>query len=99
MGTRFCATLEAPIHPRIKQMFVDLTERDTRLIFRTLRNTARVLKNHISDEVLSIERRPGGSEFKDIQHLARGVRGREALESGEIDAGLIWGGQVVGLIR
>jgi nitronate monooxygenase len=98
MGTRFCATLEAPIHPRIKQMFVDLTERDTRLIFRTLRNTARVLKNHISDEVLSIERRPGGSEFKDIQHLARGVRGREALESGEIDAGLIWGGQVVGLI-
>jgi nitronate monooxygenase len=27
-----------------------------------------------------------------------GVRGRKTLESGEIDAGLVWGSQVVGLI-
>jgi nitronate monooxygenase len=45
MGTRFCATREAPIHERIKQALVNANERDTRLILRTLHNTARVLKN------------------------------------------------------
>lgn len=98
MGTRFCATREAPIHDNIKQMLVAKTERDTRLIFRTLHNTGRVLQNSISDEVVSIERRPGGAEFGDVQHLVRGARGREALESGNVEGGLVWGGQVVGLI-
>jgi len=99
MGTRFCATVEAPIHPEIKRALVGATERDTNLIFRTLHNTGRVLKNAVSDEVLSTERRPGGCEFKDIQPLVSGQRGRAALQSGEIDAGLVWAGQVVGLIK
>ncbi len=98
MGTRFCATREAPIHHNIKQMLVAAGERDTNLIFRTLHNSGRVLKNAISNEVVGTERRPGGCEFKDIHHLVKGARGREALESGRIDEGLIWGGQVVGLI-
>lgn len=98
MGTRFCATVEAPIHENIKQMMVSKTERDTNIIFRTLHNSGRVLKNAISNEVVATEYRPGGCEFKDIHHLVKGVRGRETLESGEIDNGLVWGGQVVGLI-
>ncbi|HZR38409.1 MAG TPA: nitronate monooxygenase family protein [Nevskia sp.] len=99
MGTRFCATREAPIHERIKRMLVDRSERDTRLIFRTLHNTGRVLQNAVADAVIALERRPGGCEFKDVQPLVRGARGRAALESGEADDGLIWGGQVVGLIE
>ncbi len=99
MGTRFCATAEAPIHQNIKQAIVDATERDTRLIFRTLRNTGRVMKNRISDEVVSIENRPGGCEFSDIQHLVAGARGRVTLESGDIDDGLVWISQVAGLIK
>lgn len=98
MGTRFCATREAPIHDEIKQLLVRSGERDTNLIFRTLHNTGRVLKTAVSDEVVSIERRPGGCEFKDIQPLVSGQRGRVALESGEVQAGLVWAGQVVGLI-
>jgi len=98
MGTRFCATLEAPIHDNVKRMMVEKTERDTRLIFRTLHNTGRVLQNPISDEVIAIERRPGGAEFADVQPLVSGARGRAALESGTVDDGLVWGGQVVGLI-
>jgi NAD(P)H-dependent flavin oxidoreductase YrpB (nitropropane dioxygenase family) len=98
MGTRFCATREAPIHDEIKQALVRAGERDTNLIFRTLHNTGRVLKTGVSDEVVSIERRPGGCEFKDIQPLVSGQRGREALESGDMKAGLVWAGQVVGLI-
>lgn len=99
MGTRFCATQEAPIHFRIKEALVKASERDTRLIFRTLRNTGRVFKNAISDEVVSIESREGGCEFGDIQHLVSGQRGRTALESGEVDGGLIWASQAIGLIN
>ncbi len=98
MGTRFCATREAPIHEGIKQALVRAGERDTNLIFRTLHNTGRVLKNSVSDQVVALERRPGGCEFQDVQPLVSGQRGRAALESGEAEAGLVWAGQVVGLI-
>jgi len=99
MGTRFCATVEAPIHDNIKQALVRASERDTQLIFRTLHNTGRVLKNVVSNEVVATERRPGGCEFTDIQPLVAGQRGRAALQSGEVDGGLVWAGQVVGLIE
>lgn len=99
MGTRFCATQEAPIHDHIKQALVSANERQTRLIFRTLHNTGRVLKNAISDEVVATEQRPGGCEFGDIRHLVAGARGREALQTGQVDGGLVWAGQVVGLIE
>lgn len=98
MGTRFCATQEAPIHDRIKQALTQAGERHTQLIFRTLHNTGRVLKNAVSEEVVATERRDGGCQFGDIQHLVAGARGRSALEQGEVDAGLVWAGQVVGLI-
>lgn len=99
MGTRFCATQEAPIHDNIKRALVKASERDTNLIFRTLRNTGRVLKNGVSDEVVNIETRPGGAEFSDIQPLVSGARGKSALDSGEVDGGLVWASQVIGLIE
>ncbi|AXF25523.1 nitronate monooxygenase [Burkholderia pyrrocinia] len=99
MGTRFCATVEAPIHEDIKHALVCANERETNLIFRTLHNTGRVLRNQVSDEVVSIERRPGGCEFKDIQPLVSGQRGRATLQSGQVNAGLVWAGQTVGLVK
>lgn len=99
MGTRFCATQEAPIHDNIKQAMVDASERDTNLIFRPFRNTGRVLKNRVSDEVIRIERRPGGAEFEDVRPLVSGARGKAALTSGKIDDGLVWASQVMGLIE
>lgn len=98
MGTRFCATVEAPIHPAIKEALVDANERETTLILRTLRNTGRVLKTPVSCEVVNLERREGGCEFEDVQHLVSGQKGRQALETGDMNAGLVWAGQVVGLI-
>lgn len=98
MGTRFVATQEAPVHAHIKQALVSARETDTRLIFRTLSNTARVLSNQISNEVVSLENRPGGCTFDDLRPLVAGARGRAALESGSLDDGVVWAGQVVGLI-
>lgn len=99
MGTRFVATQEAPVHDDIKRALVNARETDTRLIFRTLSNTARVLSNRISNEVVALENRPGGCTFDDLRPLVAGARGRAALESGAIDDGVVWAGQVVGLIH
>jgi len=96
MGTRFEITREAPIHDSIKQALVAASEQDTRLIFRTLRNTARVFRNAISDEVVAKER--AGCTFEDIRHLVAGPRGRQALETGDAQAGIISAGLAIGLI-
>lgn len=98
MGTRFCATQEAPLHPNIKQALIQGSERDTHLIFRSMRNTARVFKNTISSEVVATERRPGGCTFEDIRPLVAGARGKVALESGDVDGGIITAGMVMGLM-
>ncbi len=98
MGTRFVATSEAPVHDRIKQALAAARETDTRLMFRTLGNTARVLSNQVSNEVLALEARPSGCTFEELRPLVAGARGRAALESGALDDGVVWAGQVVGLI-
>ena len=99
MGTRFVATQEAPVHPDAKAALVRATERDTQLIFRTLRNTSRVLRNVVSEEVVSRERRPEGCRFEELLPLVAGARGRHAWESGETNAGVMTAGLVVGLIE
>ncbi len=98
MGTRFVATREAPVHDRIKQALLAARETDTRLMFRTLKNSARVLGNAVSEQVLALERRPGGCSFEELRPLVAGPRGRATLASGEVDDGVVWAGQVVGLI-
>jgi NAD(P)H-dependent flavin oxidoreductase YrpB (nitropropane dioxygenase family) len=98
MGTRFCATVEAPIHDKVKQLLVDNDERSTNLIFRAFRNTGRVAKTSVSDEVVELGSRPD-AVFEHVRPLVSGAKGRTALETGDLDAGLIWAGQVQGLIR
>lgn len=98
MGTRFCATVEAPIHEAVKRFLVANSERDTNLIFRGFKNTGRVAKNSVSDKVVEIGSQPG-AEFKDVQPYVSGAKGREALSNGDLDAGLIWAGQIQGLIH
>ncbi|MGR4864690.1 NAD(P)H-dependent flavin oxidoreductase [Caulobacter sp. LARHSG274] len=98
MGTRFCATVEAPIHDNIKQLLVQNDERATNLIFRAFRNTGRVAKTSVSDQVVALGGGPG-AVFEDVRPLVSGARGRTALETGDVDAGLIWAGQVQGLIH
>jgi nitronate monooxygenase len=98
MGTRFVCTLEAPVHDRLKRELLTRTERDTNLIFRTLDNTARVLKNEPSNEVVATERRAGGCSFDDIRPLVVGSRGKAAWESGDVNGGVLTAGMVLGLI-
>ena len=98
MGTRFMVTKEAPIHEKVKQAMVDASELDTSLIYRSLSNTARVFKNSVAQKVVEIESRPGTTKFEDIQPLVAGVKGRELLDSGDLDNGIWSAGMIVGLI-
>ena len=98
MGTRFVCTREAPVHESLKQALRQASERDTNLIFRTMNNTARVLKNAVSNEVVAMERRPGGCRFEDVRHLVAGIRGRDAWERGDVNGGVLTAGMVIGLI-
>lgn len=97
MGTRFCATREAPIHDAIKQQILLNDERATELLFRSYRNTARVAKNAVSSEAVRIERE--GNPFEAISHLVKGARGREGLENGDPEHGIWTAGLVQGLIH
>jgi NADH:quinone reductase (non-electrogenic) len=98
MGTRFMATVESPIHQKVKEQIVANDERQTNLIFRTMHNTARVAKNAISDQVVAIER-AGGAKFEDVKDLVAGVRGKVVYEAGDPDYGIWSAGQVQGLIH
>ena len=98
MGTRFMVTKEAPIHDNVKQKMIEATELDTELIYRSFRNTARVFKNSVAEQVVEIESRPGETKFEDIQPLVQGVKGRELFDGGDLDKGIWSAGMVVGLI-
>ena len=97
MGTRFTATVEAPIHQAFKDAMVATDERGTDLIFRTFRNTARVARNDISQAVVEAER--AGKDFAQVADLVKGVRGREGLQSGDTNHGIWSAGMIQGLIH
>lgn len=97
MGTRFMATKEAPLHQNIKDKLVEASELDTTLINRNFRNTSRVFKNSIAEQVAAKEKE--GAEFADIQELVAGTRGRNAMSSGDLEGGIWTAGMVTGLIK
>ena len=99
MGTRFVATVEAPVHQNVKQAIVDASELDTRLIMRPLRNTERVLDNAAVERVLAKEKALGaGITFADMAEEVAGVYPR-IMKNGELDAGAWSCGMVAGLIN
>ncbi|WP_109529550.1 MULTISPECIES: NAD(P)H-dependent flavin oxidoreductase [Nocardia] len=97
MGTRFLATREAPVHANVKRRLVEATERDTDLIFRSLRNTARVARNSVSREV--VETLGAGGDFDAVRELVAGARGRKVFEVGDLELGIWTAGIVQGLIH
>jgi NAD(P)H-dependent flavin oxidoreductase YrpB (nitropropane dioxygenase family) len=99
MGTRFMATDEAPIHDHVKQQILANDERDTVMVFRQFHNSARVVRNSISEQVAEIGSRPGAT-FDDVAELASGARGRQrVLADGDMEDGMWWAGQSQGLIH
>lgn len=99
MGTRFIATREAPVHPRVKAAIVAASELDTRLVMRPLRNTERVLNNTAAQRLLDKEQRLGDKlTIEDIIDEVAGVYPKVMLD-GDMEAGVWSCGMVAGLIN
>ncbi len=100
MGTRFMVTKEAPIHENVKQAMVNADELQTQLVYRPMRNTARIFKNDVAVKVAEIEREKGADmKIDDVAHLVAGTKGRSLLEEGELSSGIWSAGMVMGLIH
>jgi NAD(P)H-dependent flavin oxidoreductase YrpB (nitropropane dioxygenase family) len=99
MGTRFMCTKESPVHDNVKKALVEADERQTQLVYRKFRNTARIHKNSVAEEIHEIETTKADAQFEDIAHLAAGVRGRKVYEEGDVDAGVWSAGMVQGIIN
>ena len=99
MGTRFIATVEAPVHPTVKAAIVTASELDTRLVMRSLRNTERVLTNAGVERLIEKEKTLGAAlKFEDIIEEVAGVY-PAIMQRGEMDAGAWSCGMVAGLIH
>ena len=99
MGTRFMATVEAPIHQNVKDAIVAASELDTRLVMRPLRNTERVLNNAAVERLLEKEKALGANlKFEDIINEVAGVYPK-IMKDGAMDAGAWSCGMVAGLIH
>jgi NADH:quinone reductase (non-electrogenic) len=88
MGTRFMATVEAPIHQNIKQAIVDASEEDTQLVLRRWRNTSRLFGNKVAKEAYKIEKESPTGEFAEVAPFVSGKRGREVFINGDKDYGV-----------
>ena len=97
MGTRFMCTKESPIHQAVKEKIVANDERSTDLIFRTMRNTSRVARNAVSQQVIALEKQ--GATFEQVRALVAGARGKMVYVNGDTDEGVWSAGQVQGLIH
>jgi len=99
MGTRFMSTVESPIHVNIKRAIVKGNETDTELLLRKWKNTSRLFKNDVALEAKRIETTKPGSEFKDVQHLVAGQRGKRVFIDGDVNAGVWTVGPALGVIQ
>ena len=97
MGTRFMTCKECPAHPKIMEQLMQATEKDTLLIQRSINNPERVLNTDFAQGVLEMERK--GATLEELLPLISGLRGKQALDEGDINKGAIVCGQVIGLIH
>eukprot|EP00658_Telonema_sp_P-2_P016493 TRINITY_DN16407_c0_g1_i3.p1 TRINITY_DN16407_c0_g1~~TRINITY_DN16407_c0_g1_i3.p1 ORF type:complete len:338 (+),score=77.77 TRINITY_DN16407_c0_g1_i3:224-1237(+) len=104
MATRFLATIEAPIHSKIKEYMAsdEADERQTCVVLGSLSNATRVLKNEVTQKMLEIEAEgvDTGVNFSDLKPYADGMRTRKMWkETGDWNDSMWSCGQSIGLIH
>ena len=97
MGTRFMASKECKIHPKIKEWLLQLTETETTLILRSIKNAERVIKTDFTQKILEMEERKPALE--ELLPLVSGERLKTAYTMGDVNNAPITTGQVVGLVH
>jgi nitronate monooxygenase len=96
MGTRFVATKECNVHPKVKEWIVNAKDRDTMLIGKPFKLASRVIKNKPALTAQEMEAR--GASREEVLPIISGQLGKKAWETGDIDAGILSLGMAVGRI-
>jgi len=96
MGTRFMASQECPLHPKIKKLLQKTSETDTIMIERSINNAARVIKTDFALKVREMEEK--GATLEELFPMLDGNRARRSYTSGDINDAILYCGQSVGLI-
>lgn len=97
MGTRFVATRECVAHDRYKQALTERDIHETAVIERSIGRPGRALPSQHVTTILEQEARRDSLET--LLPYIRGELNYEAAVRGNLDAGFVWAGQVVGLIH
>ena len=97
MGTRMLATKECPIHDNLKQALLSASELDTMPILKSIGMSFRVWANAAAKkcDVMAQDT----SLFEETFSMVAGDTARQMYASGDIDKGVLYCGQGVGLIH
>jgi len=90
------AEIPKDTYDKMKEWMLEAKENDTMLIQHSIRNTARVMKNPPAEKTLEMEN--SGATLEELIPVISGLKEKELMETGNIEAGIIHCGQVVGVI-
>ena len=96
LGTRFLASVEAPVHEKYKQAVLKASDRATIVTGRTLGRPVRCLLNKLTRTLAKYEAE--GRPPEEFESLAVGGL-RRAVYEGDLEGGSLMAGQVAGLIH
>jgi enoyl-[acyl-carrier protein] reductase II len=96
LGTRFIVADECTVSENYKNTIIKAKDTDTCATGRSTGHPVRVIKNKLSREVLSLERR--NVDQAEIDKICTGSL-RNAVVEGDMDRGSIMSGQIAGLIK
>jgi nitronate monooxygenase len=103
MGTRFCASEECVIHPKVKQLIVDTAYNETDYIFMSIGDPVRAIRNKRTQKILEIEQTQGAEGIQKFMAETRregdGLGGRTAMNTGDVEEGILPLGMVSGRIK
>jgi NADH:quinone reductase (non-electrogenic) len=97
IGTRLLATVECPIHEKVKQALLAATEVDTRLVLRSIGATHRVWNNPAAEVCLELEK--AGAGLEELIRAASGEKARLMYRTGDLECGIMSCGQGVGMVH
>lgn len=97
MGSAFAVTEESLFHRKIKERIVDSKSTDTAVVFKTIRNAFRCLKNDLTKEILEKERQQATPE--ELLKYLKGFDAQKSYLDGDVENIFIPIGQVIGLIN
>ncbi|NMD33335.1 MAG: nitronate monooxygenase, partial [Firmicutes bacterium] len=97
MATRFIATKECQVHPRIWEELIKREEHETTLICKSVGLQGRALKNELTRQILEQEKK--GAKIEEIIPLLAGQRSLKAWQTGDVEDAPLMVGQSIGLIK